>query len=95
MSDCLSDNELSALYADSGSPQHMTQWRHHMRICDNCAMQFVKLRLGSDRHFEQDDIESETGPLQSPIFTGLEPNVRIGDFVVERRLGSGGMGVVY
>ncbi|MHC4432787.1 MAG: serine/threonine-protein kinase, partial [Planctomycetota bacterium] len=58
-------------------------------------MQFVKLRLGSDHHLEQDDIESETGAPQSKLFTGLEPNVQIGDFVVERRLGSGGMGIVY
>lgn len=95
MSDCLSEIELSALNAESGSPQQMTQWRHHIRVCDRCAMQFVKVRMKSDSHSDQGKNELRTGSLPSSMHTGLEPNVRIGDFIIERRLGAGGMGVVY
>jgi len=58
-------------------------------------MRFVKLRMTSGSRVAPDDGESEPGSSASPMFTGLEPNVRIGDFVIEKRLGAGGMGVVY
>ena len=95
MNECLSDNEMSILYAGAGSPHDMTQWRHHIRVCDKCAMQFVKLRMRSDSPCEGDESESELEASHSQLFSGLEPNNRIGDFVIEKRLGSGGMGIVY
>ncbi len=95
MNECLSDNEMSILYAGSGSPHDMTQWRHHIRVCDKCAMQFVKLHMRSDSPCEGDESESELEASHSQLFSGLEPNNRIGDFVIEKRLGSGGMGIVY
>lgn len=94
MSDCLSENELAALSCNSGSPQQIARWHHHIRICDQCAMGFVKVRMRADTRGDSESPDTEPGPT-SPMHTGLEPNMRIGDFVIEKRLGAGGMGVVY
>ncbi|MHC4432830.1 MAG: protein kinase domain-containing protein, partial [Planctomycetota bacterium] len=97
MSDCLSQPDMIALIAEDAPADQLAAWRRHLRICDHCATGVARVRAGRKpaRHVtEGGDIETIQSQ-DSRLVSGLEPNVRIGDFLLERRLGAGGMGVVY
>ncbi len=81
------------------STEQLVAWKRHLRVCDSCAASVARLRTGVD--LEPVGAADESGPVRAstvnggPAAVSLEPNVQIGDFRLERRLGSGGMGVVY
>lgn len=87
-----------AVFLDgSASPEQLTFWRRHLRVCDSCAVTVARLRAGMEPTAPEaeggDDFATDTGSSHFAI--GLEPNLQLGDFLIERRLGCGGMGVVY
>lgn len=90
---------MAALVEATASAEELAGWRRHLRICDRCATAVGRLRAGLEP-----DCAAET-PAATPAqdsaaktytpVVGLEPNLQVGDFRLERRLGSGGMSVVY
>jgi len=97
MTGCLSQRDMSALLKGSASPEQITFWRRHLRLCDVCAKGMAQLRMGLEpaEARPQSDDSSHEPPGTESWLTGLEPNLQLGDFRLERRLGTGGMGVVY
>jgi len=99
LANCLTDYELESLLGQTGSVAQLTQWRKHMRMCDDCAgrMAQTKRHLATVNDYEKTDDDSDGDEVASFFFhhASLEPNVRLGDFKVIKRIGAGGMGVVY
>jgi len=97
MTGCLSERDMTALLDGSASLEQLTFWRRHLRLCDSCAMAMARLRMGLESpppQGEQEKDPPEDTGTNTPC-VGLEPNLQLGDFCLERRLGAGGMGVVY
>ena len=97
MTGCLSERDMTALLDGSASLEQLTFWRRHLRLCDSCAMAVAHRRMGLESPPPQ--AKQGKGPSEetgtNPLLVGLEPNLQLGDFRLERRLGAGGMGVVY
>ncbi len=97
MKDCLSQRDMMAFVDEDAPADQLAAWRRHLRICDPCATQVARLRAGIEpllKRSENGNIDTNQSVNEQPIF-GLEPNLQLGDFLLERRLGAGGMGVVY
>jgi len=97
MSECLSGRDFTAILDSSASAEKITTWKRHLRVCDLCAANFVRVQAGLKETppTEVNASVRETQDDELHTISGLEPNVRIGDFRIEKRLGSGGMGTVY
>ncbi|MBN2134084.1 MAG: serine/threonine protein kinase, partial [Sedimentisphaerales bacterium] len=97
MHDCLSQREIAAFVEGKASAGQATAWKRHLRVCDHCAGAVVRMRAGLrpvPRTPEKGEASGHREALSGAL-VALEPNVQIGDFKLERRLGTGGMGVVY
>ena len=97
MSDCLSQRDMTAFVEEHASAEELGLWKRHLRVCDRCAEAVVRLRSGVQAGPEREadtPVRADADTADS-LPTGLEPNLQIGDFRLEKRLGAGGMGVVY
>ncbi|MBN1975292.1 MAG: protein kinase [Sedimentisphaerales bacterium] len=97
MKNCLSENAFESLLHGSAPAEQITKWKRHLRECDSCAGRFIRLQTSDKSSLKQDNIETRGRSSASihQMSGRLEPNVQIGDFVIEKQLGSGGMGTVY
>ena len=90
MKDCLSQPDMTA-FADQNAPAaQLAAWKRHLRTCDHCATQVARLRAGMEpavRQVEGSGIHVNTS-VGMPLLSGLEPNLQLGDFLLERRLGA-------
>ncbi len=96
MSSCLSQREMTAFLEGSASVEELAAWRRHLRVCDACAgPQHACAGVAAAPESDSDTLVwVDTGKTDTAV-VGIEPNLQIGDFRLERRLGCGGMGVVY
>ncbi|TKJ32602.1 MAG: hypothetical protein CEE38_22825 [Planctomycetes bacterium B3_Pla] len=97
MKSCLSQRDVMAFVDENAPVDQLAAWRRHLRICDSCATQVARLRAGAEpagRSAENGETKKDHSADEQPVF-GVEPNLRLGDFLLQRRLGAGGMGVVY
>jgi len=95
MSKCLSEKDFDILCSEPDASGRTARYRQHLRICDVCAGRLAELRVGNKGR-QRTHCPDITGGM-SNVSNGLalEPNIEIGDFRIEKRLGTGGMGVVY
>jgi eukaryotic-like serine/threonine-protein kinase len=101
MKECLSESAFGALLNSSAPADQITRWKRHLRQCDSCATYFIKLQTSRNgapaglQNAVMADLHGESILSAGTVSSRLEPNVQIGDFIIEKRIGSGGMGTVY
>jgi serine/threonine protein kinase len=94
---CLSQRDIAAFLKGAAAAEQLAAWRRHLRVCDLCAGAVARRRAGMEPERQSPGgvpAVADEGRVDSPA-VGLEPNLQIGDFRLEKRLGCGGMGVVY
>ena len=99
MKGCLSQRDMAAFVEAAASAEELAGWKRHLRICDRCATAVGRLQAGlkpdcAPEAPARTPVQENAGRADTPV-VGLEPNLQVGDFRLERRLGSGGMSVVY
>jgi eukaryotic-like serine/threonine-protein kinase len=95
MDTCLSAHDLDSLFDETTPASRLAAVKRHLRLCDACAARLVQRKLAlTTSHASVAETHTQTRG-NSFLAVGLEPNVEIGDFRIERRLGAGGMGIVY
>ena len=95
MDKCLSSRELDTLLDQSMPQSNLADAKRHLRLCDACAARLVRRKTARAPLTTEVAQSRAASGARSPLAVGLEPNVEIGDYRIERRLGSGGMGIVY
>ncbi len=63
-----------------------------MSTCDSCAGRAFRLQGRTEQRAEPDAAKAQ--PSSAPSGT-IQSGTRLGDFEIEKRIGSGGMGIVY
>ena len=90
MATCLSEQELESYVSGTVTSVQVATWKSPIKTCDSCAARLVQQR---------DALDDETTPTpwsQSPPSDGaIAAGTRLGDFEIEKHIGSGGIGVVY
>ena len=87
MATCLSDMELASYVDGSASSEQLTAWKSHIDSCDACALKLAR-RPAQIKG-------SKKPPPSSTSSSTIAAGTRLGDFEIEKRIGSGGMGIVY
>lgn len=96
---CLSQQDMVAFVEGVASAEELARWKRHLRVCDRCATAVGRVRAGLEpdcpgEHPPAASVPAGADGASVPV-VGLEPNLQVGDFRLEKRLGSGGMSVVY
>ncbi|MBN2590295.1 MAG: protein kinase [Sedimentisphaerales bacterium] len=97
MKTCLSEKAFQALLSGSAQAEQITRWKRHLRECDLCAAHLIQLKTcgkNTKKHMLE-ETKSWKNVNNHHISGRLEPNIQIGDFIIEKQIGSGGMGTVY
>ncbi|MBN1509463.1 MAG: protein kinase [Sedimentisphaerales bacterium] len=99
MKGCLSQRDMAAFVEGIASAEELAGWKRHLRVCDRCATAVGRLRAGLAPDSASPEpagkfAQTSVGRADT-LVVGLEPNLQVGDFRLEKRLGSGGMSVVY
>ena len=87
MGTSLTDQDLAAYVSGSATPKQLKAWMSHIATCDACSKKVAS-----------QDGEAPEPPKpasDSTSTSGITPGTRLGDFEIEKRIGSGGMGIVY
>jgi serine/threonine protein kinase/dienelactone hydrolase len=91
---------MAAFVEGAASAEELAGWKRHLRVCDRCATAVGRLQAGLAPDSTTPEppvttfVQGSVNITMTPV-VGLEPNLQVGDFRLEKRLGSGGMSVVY
>ena len=90
MATCRSEQELESCVSGTVTSVQVAAWQSPIKTCGSCAARLLQQR---------DALDDETTPIprsQSPPSDGpIAAGTRLGDFKIEKHIGSGGIGIVY
>ncbi|MBN1764502.1 MAG: hypothetical protein JW860_04530, partial [Sedimentisphaerales bacterium] len=91
MGKCLSEQDFKAFISGAASAEQTTTFRHHLRVCDTCALEMARRQTVREKACApvEADPDEVPGIDDHYICSGLEPNILIGDFRIEKRLDAG------
>ena len=85
MGTCLTDQDLAAHVLGSATPEQFKAWMSHIATCETCAQKVAS---------QDGEAPERPKPVSTSTSTGgIAPGTRLGDFEIEKRIGSGGMGI--